>query len=203
MQTSQTFAQKASLERTPTNKNRLGMGLFLASETIFFLILILSFIYFRGSWISGTGPNPADNLDVPVTGLFSLALFSSSGTLWFAERSLKRGNQSRFRTGLLLTVLLGATFLIGQGLEYAHLFSKQVTISQNLFGTTFFTLTGLHGFHVFVGLVMLTILLGLSLTGGTKVPRAGAVETIALYWHFVDLVWVFIFSIVYLWTLAL
>lgn len=185
------------------DKNKLGIGLFLASETVFFLILILAFIYFRGVWSNGPGPNPADHLNPLVTGLFSLALFSSSGTVWFAERSAARGNHTYQLGGLLLTILLGIIFLVGQGIEYANLFRSQVTISQNLFGTTFFTLTGFHALHVIVGLLMLAIVLGLSVKDGQKSTHQKSVAPIALYWHFVDIVWVVIFSVIYLSTLLL
>jgi heme/copper-type cytochrome/quinol oxidase subunit 3 len=185
------------------DKNKLGVLLFLASEAIFFLILILSFIYFRDSWINEPSPNPGGNLNILFTGIFSIALWGSSGTVWFAERSSKHGNSLLLKLGLAATIILGATFLIGQGLEYDRLLQMNVTISQNLFGTTFFTLTGFHGFHVLIGLTILTILLGLTLAGGPNAPGANAVGAVALYWHFVDLVWVVIFSIVYVWTLVL
>ena len=97
-----------------------------------------------------------------------------------------------------VTILLGAIFLFGQGMEWSALIKKNVTISSGLFGTTFFTLTGFHGFHVFVGLIMLSVLLGLALAGDFRNQQSSAVETVSLYWHFVDAVWIVIFSIVYL-----
>ena len=142
-------------------------------------------------------------VDIYFTGIFSVLLWSSSGTVWFAERSSKRGNSSLLKLGLVATIALGAAFLVGQGIEYASLLRSNVTIRQNLFGTTFFTLTGFHGFHVLVGLTILSVLLGLILAGGPDAPGANAVGTVALYWHFVDIVWVVIFSIVYIWTFVL
>ena len=100
---------------------------------------------------------------------------------------------------LLITILLGVTFLAGQGIEYADLLTHHVTISRDLFGSTFFTLTGFHGLHVFVGLLLLTLLLLLFVFGRKSKPALPGVESIAYYWHFVDAVWVVIFSIVYLW----
>ncbi len=185
------------------DKNKLGVGLFLASESVFFILLILSFIYFRSTWLTATGPNPADHLKPLTTGLFSLALLSSSGTIWFAERSAKRGRRSALLIGLLLTIALGITFLFGQGLEYADLLRSRVTISQNLFGTTFFTLTGFHALHVLVGLTMIAILFGISLLRKNNVTSEKSISSIALYWHFVDLVWVVIFSVVYIGTVLL
>lgn len=184
-------------------KNKLAVGLFLASESVFFIILILSFVYFRGAWLHGSGPNPADHLKPLTTGLFSLALISSSGTVWFAERSARRGQRGAWLAGLGATIALGIVFLIGQGLEYADLIRSKVTISQNLFGTTFFTLTGFHALHVIAGLSMLSILLGVSLLRTGKSTPQRALGSIALYWHFVDAVWIVIFSIVYIGTVVL
>jgi heme/copper-type cytochrome/quinol oxidase subunit 3 len=194
-------ARRNELENS--NINRTGVALFLLSETVFFLILILSFIYFRRFWWSGTASDPSTHLEPIVTGFFSLALFASSGTAIFAELNIRRGNWKIGKLALALTIILGLTFLVGQGREYALLFGDQVVISNSLFGTTFFTLTGFHGMHVFVGLVMLSILLALSLSSSQRIPTTGAVSSIALYWHFVDAVWVFIFSVVYIWTFLL
>jgi heme/copper-type cytochrome/quinol oxidase subunit 3 len=182
------------------DRNRMGMMLFLASESVFFLILILAFIYYRSLWNQNSGPNPANQLNLLTTGLFSIALLSSSGAILFAEKRLATKNYREFTLGLLLTVILGDIFLIGQGIEYAHLFQDKITISQNLFGTTFFTLTGFHGLHVFVGLIMISILSVLSLRQEQHPVSASSVQAISLYWHFVDAVWVVIFSVVYLWT---
>jgi heme/copper-type cytochrome/quinol oxidase subunit 3 len=185
------------------NINRTGVALFLLSESVFFLILILSFIYFRRFWWSGTVTDPSRNLEPLVTGFFSLALLASSGTAIFAERNIQRGNWKIGKLALALTIILGFTFLFGQGREYALLIDKQVVINNSLFGTTFFTLTGFHGMHVFIGLVMLSILLVLSFASGRRVPTSGAIASVALYWHFVDAVWVVIFSVVYIWTFLL
>ncbi|HBY95971.1 MAG TPA: heme-copper oxidase subunit III [Chloroflexi bacterium] len=178
-------------------KNKLGMLLFIASEAVFFILLILAYIYFRGSV---TGPTAASSLDIGRTAIFTVFLLSSSPTVWLAERSLKQGEQRRLWVWLLVTVVFGAVFLLGQASEYAHLFAENITMSRNLFGTTFFTLTGFHGFHVLIGLVALAILLGFAVSGEFQESHSAAVETVALYWHFVDVVWIVIFSVVYLWT---
>ena len=181
-------------------KTKLGMIAFLASEAFFFGALILAYIYYNAGPI--TGPNAANSLDPLTAGIFTLCLIASSGTLWLAERNIAQRNQSGVRLWLLATVVLGAIFLLGQGREYLHLIGENVTISRNLFGTTFFTLTGFHGLHVFSGLVALAILAGLALAGAFQGPHSIAVETIGIYWHFVDVVWIVIFAIIYLWPLV-
>jgi heme/copper-type cytochrome/quinol oxidase subunit 3 len=171
------------------------MILFVASESIFFLLLILAYVNFHKS----TGATAAAMLDPYKTGVFSIALLSSSVTLWLAEVSQKKENTSGLGWWLFATVVLGAIFLTGQGLEYANLIQHNVTISQDLFGSTFFTLTGFHGLHVFLGLLLLASMLGLVVWGRKDEPSHSGVQSIAVYWHFVDAVWVIIFSIVYLW----
>jgi heme/copper-type cytochrome/quinol oxidase subunit 3 len=178
-------------------KNKMGMVLFICSEAIFFGLLVLAYAYFRNA--SASGPTASDSLDPKVTGLVSLFLFSSSFTIWQAGKSLKAKRHGRLSAWLLTTIVLGAVFLAGQGLEWKHLIDQGATVSRNLFGTTFFTLTGFHGLHVLIGLVALTILLGLTLAGDFRGPQSAAIETISLYWHFVDAVWVVIFGVVYLW----
>lgn len=179
------------------DKNRLGMILFIGSESIFFLLLILAYAYFRT--IPEAGPSASSSLDPLLTGIFSLFLFTSSLTIWLADRNMRQGNQKGFIFWQVITILFGMTFLSGQGYEWRDLILNGTNISSNLFGTTFFTLTGFHGLHVIIGLIMLSILLGMALTGKISTPRsAGGVETISLYWHFVDAVWVIIFSLIYL-----
>lgn len=185
-------------------KSKLGMGLFIASEATFFLFLILAYVYFRRSVTAG--PTAANSLDPLKTGIYTIFLLASSLTVWLAGRSLQRGSSRMLRVWLLVTVALGAIFLFGQGREYARLLSLDVTVSRNLFGTTFFTLTGFHGFHVMVGVIALAVLLGLAVAGQFigegKERRAEAVEAISMYWHFIDAVWVVIFAVVYLWVLV-
>jgi len=172
----------------------LGMILFIASESIFFLLLVLAYVNFHKT----TGQEAAAMLDPVKTGLFSIALISSSFTLWMAEKSRPK-NKGLFRLWLFATVVLGAIFLTGQMMEYGKLITHKLTISRDLFGSTFFTLTGFHGLHVFIGLVLLSVLLGLALKGRQNEPPEPGVQSVAIYWHFVDAVWIVIFSIVYLW----
>ena len=175
-------------------KNKLGIILFIISEANFFLMLILAYVYYHRE-SSGT----ADRfLEPGKTGINTIILLSSSLAIWPAERSFRKENEKGFHSWLLVTIILGVVFLFGQGIEWSGLFNQGITISGGLFGTTFFTLTGFHGFHVFVGLVMLTILLGLAITGNIKGNKSTAVESVSLYWHFVDVVWIVVFTVVYL-----
>jgi heme/copper-type cytochrome/quinol oxidase subunit 3 len=178
------------MEMTPA---RMLMLFFISSESIFFVSLIVMYSVYSFHFSSS-------QLDIPRTFWFSLALFASSGTMIFAEKFLHAGNKRGFITLLIATIALGAIFLAGQLTEYIKLYGDGTKInSAGEFGTTFFTLTGFHGFHVFVGLVALTsiLILGRDWKPGHETP----VRSVGYYWHFVDGVWVFIFSIVYLRTL--
>jgi heme/copper-type cytochrome/quinol oxidase subunit 3 len=178
-------------------KNKLGVGIFILSEANFFLMLILTYLYFNGTG-AVTGPTAATGLQLTKAGVYTLLLLASSLTFWWAEKNLKQGRQAIFRIWLFVTAVLGAVFLFGQGREWAYLINENVTINRNLFGTTFFTLTGFHGFHVLIGLLAIAILLGLALAGDFKDRRTAAVAAVSLYWHFVDAVWIVIFFVVYL-----
>ncbi|MBU6455016.1 MAG: heme-copper oxidase subunit III [Cyanobacteria bacterium REEB67] len=194
-------------KQSPIDRTILGMILFVASESIFFLLLLLAYVNFH----KDTGAQAAALLDPIKTGMFSVALFSSSFTLMLAEKAREKASENGAERNqaekksvlvnvwLLVTVVLGAVFLTGQGLEYAGLLTHNVTISRDMFGSSFFTLTGFHGFHVFIGLVLLTVLLCLSAFGRNNEPTIPCMKSIAIYWHFVDVVWIVIFSVVYLW----
>ena len=194
--------EKTTFRLERMDPNKLGMLLFLGGEVVFFGCLIIAYIYFRGQWDRTGGPT-ADVLPVGATSFFTVALLSSSVTIWLAERSLRRGNPTMMRWWLFATVALGVLFLLGQVREYLNLFDEGITIRTGLFGTTFFTLTGFHGLHVFGGLIMLAILFWLALAGGRtfRSHHSAALESVSLYWHFVDVVWIAVFSIVYLWAL--
>lgn len=180
-----------------SDENRLAMILFLISEGAFFVFLIIAYVYFHGS--DEAGPNAMNSLHPLTTGVFTVALLASSFTMWRAEKSHARGQFGSFRNWLAVTIALGAIFMVGQGREYFLLYRSNVTVSRNVFGSSFFTLTGFHGLHVVFGIIALGILLGLAFKGSEKL-RESPVRTIALYWHFVDWVWLVIFSIVYLWA---
>ena len=140
------------------------MKLVIGTEGMFFLSLIMAFVYL--TYVSGFEPGQQQALDIKSTGIFSLFLFSSSGTFWLAEKNYNEGNMKRLKMWLIATILLGVVFLFGQGKEYFHLIEMQkITLSSSLFGTSFYTLTGFHGFHVFVGLIILSIVLWLTFSG--------------------------------------
>jgi heme/copper-type cytochrome/quinol oxidase subunit 3 len=177
-------------------RNKMGMLFFVASESVFFLLLITNYIFYNHPGDSAA--SGAQALHPLKSGVFSLALLSSSVTMHMAGSSAQRKLYRRVGLWLAGTLALGIVFLVGQGAEYVQLLREHVTISRNLFGTTFFTLTGFHGLHVFLGLLMLAILLGLAVVGRGREPTGPAVDAVSIYWHFVDAVWIVIFSVIYL-----
>jgi heme/copper-type cytochrome/quinol oxidase subunit 3 len=180
------------------NKIRLSMLLFVASETVFFILLIIAYVVYHA-----TSPSAADAsryLDIPKTAVFTACLISSSFTMRRAGLRFRAGGRRPALAWLLATMALGTAFLAGQASEYASLIGNAVTLNRDLFGTTFFTLTGFHGLHVFIGLVMLGSLFGIELKRRVGGPSQ-AVEGVSIYWHFVDAVWMVIFPVVYLWVL--
>jgi len=160
---------------TPAERRpRLGMILFILSEALFFLMLVLGWVWFHDR----SGPEASRVLHPGTTAVFSVFLFASSGTILGASNRVRDGKKTGLRLRLGLTIVLGLTFLVGQGFEYADLLGRGVDVAGGLFGTTFFTLTGFHGLHVLVGLLTLSILLGLSLADRLRGRHAG-VGTIA------------------------
>jgi heme/copper-type cytochrome/quinol oxidase subunit 3 len=178
------------------DKNKVLVTSLIASETGFFVILIFAYVFYN--FTPSSGPTAASVLDAKTTGGFTVCLLSSSLTLAMAERALHRKQRRPAAAWLAITVLLGVVFLAGQAREYLELWTSGVTVSRNLFATTFFTLTGFHGLHVFIGLVALATLLGLILRGDFDRRPSSALVAAGYYWHFVDVVWIVVFSIVYL-----
>ena len=167
----------------------------IVAESAIFLIFVIAYVYYIGRSVSG--PTPRQVLDVPVFN--TVCLLSSSFTLWLAERALKKGLMRAFSGWWGLTALLGAIFLVGTGLEWRTLIYRDgLTIGANLFGTTFYSLVGLHASHVIVGLLMLSTVLVFALSGKLKQEHAPRIEVLSLYWHFVDAVWVVVFTVVYI-----
>jgi cytochrome c oxidase subunit 1/cytochrome c oxidase subunit I+III len=189
---------KPTPERT-FDKGAVAVWCFIASEAGFFLILIIAYVFFNfGTGPDAAGPSAATVLDVKKTGAFTACLFASSFTLWRSEKSLDRKQHGAAARWLFVTIALGAVFLVGQGSEYLGLYHRGVGVATNLFATTFFTLTGFHGLHVTAGLFALMIALGLALAGDFRRRSPSLLRSVGLYWHFVDVVWLVVFSVVYL-----
>jgi cytochrome c oxidase subunit I len=181
------------------DKSVVAVWSFIASEAAFFLILIIAYVFFNlGGGPATLGPSAASVLDVPKTGVFTACLFASSFTLWMSEKNLERQAHAAAARWLVATVALGAVFLVGQGSEYVGLFHRGMGVATNLFATTFFTLTGFHGLHVTMGLIALLVVLGLLLAGDFRGRQSSLLRAVGLYWHFVDVVWLVVFSLVYL-----
>lgn len=167
----------------------------IIGESAIFTIFVVAYLYYLGKSLHG--PTPAQILEVPW--LNSICLLSSSLTIWRSERAIAVGRIGRFVAWWMATIALGLIFLAGTATEWRKLIYRDgLTIHTNLFGTTFYSLVGLHATHVVVGLLMLTIVLAIALTGKVKVEHAEKVKVLALYWHFVDAVWVVVFTVVYI-----
>jgi cytochrome c oxidase subunit III len=166
----------------------------IAAEAAIFTIFIVAYIYYLGK--SLTGPQPGDVLQVPV--FFTICLLSSSLPIHFAGRALRAGSVRAFTLRWFLTIALGAAFLAGTAREWQRLiYDEGLTIRTNLFGTTYYSLVGLHAFHVTVGLIALSAVLLFALLGHVRQEHAYPVDVLSLYWHFVDAVWVVVFLVVY------
>jgi heme/copper-type cytochrome/quinol oxidase subunit 3 len=181
---------------TGLDNRKLLMWLFLASDCMFFGSLIGTFMTYKGR--SLIGPSPHEIFDIPYTSVSAFVLLMSSLTMVLALAAIQRGDHLRLRIWLLATAFFGMTFIGGQVYEFTEFYREGLHLGTNLFGTTFFVLTGLHGAHVTIGIVWLLSLWGRSMQGGLPQERHEAVEIAGLYWHFVDVVWIFIFTAIYL-----
>jgi cytochrome c oxidase subunit III len=177
------------------SRGRVGMFGLIAAEAAIFTIFVVAYIFYTGK--SLTGPTPQNVLAAPI--FFSICLLSSSVTIHLAVKALRQGNVSVFSRWWLATITLGAIFIYGTGTEWHRLiYRERLTISTNLFGTTYYSLVGLHGFHVVVGLLCLASVMAFALLGRVKQKDAYRVDVLSLYWHFVDAVWVVVFTVVYI-----
>ena len=174
---------------------RVGMFGLIAAESAIFTIFVVAYLYYIGK--SLTGPQPRDVLHVPI--LLTICLLSSSLTIHLAVKALRTGSVGPFVLFWLLTAVLGAVFLTGTAFEWRRLiYQDGLTIRTNLFGTTYYSLVGLHAFHVTVGLIALSVVLLFAVLGYVRREHAESVDALSLYWHFVDAVWVVVFTVVYL-----
>ena len=170
------------------------MASLIIAESAIFTIFIVAYLFYVGK--SLTGPTPREVLETPI--FFTICLLSSSLTIHYAGKFLDKGKRGAFLGLWSLTILLGGLFLFGTGQEWHRLiYEHGLTISTNLFGTTYYSLVGLHAFHVTVGMIMLVIVAILAFAGKVGREHSRRVEVLSLYWHFVDAVWVVVFTVVY------
>src|SRR5947209_1657392 len=183
---------------------KLGIWVFLSSEALFFGSFISTYLIFRGRDVAVAKalhqpiPHPKDLFDIPFTSCTSFILLMSSLTMVLALAAIQRGDHRRLRVWILATALFGLTFIAGQVYEFTNFYREGLKLSTGTFGSTFFVMTGLHGAHVTVGIFWLLSLYQRSMQGKLGTDRAEAVEVAGLYWHFVDIVWIVIFTVVYL-----
>jgi len=176
------------------DRGKVAMACLIIAESAIFTIFVVAYLFYVGK--SLTGPTPREVLETPI--FFTICLLSSSLTVHFAGKFLERGKRGAFLGWWLLTIVLGGLFLFGTGKEWHRLiYEHGLTISTNLFGTTYYSLVGLHAFHVTAGLVMLAIVLLFGLAGRVGADQSPRIEVLSLYWHFVDAVWVVVFTVVY------
>ncbi|MGI8769854.1 MAG: cytochrome c oxidase subunit 3 [Acidobacteriaceae bacterium] len=179
----------------PPYKGTVGILTLITGEVALFSIFVVAYIYYIGK--STYGPTPRQVLETPV--FYTICLLSSSLTIWLAERALAKQSMQAFSAWWGATIALAAIFLYGTAREWQKLITvDHLTISTNLFGTTFYSLVGLHATHVVVGMLMMLTVLLFSITGHLHHEHARKVETLSLYWHFVDAVWIVVFTVVYI-----
>ena len=176
-------------------RGKVGMACLIAAESAIFTIFVVAYLFYAGK--SLTGPTPREVLETPI--FYTICLLSSSLTIHFASRFLERGKRGGFLGLWFLTIILGCLFLYGTGQEWHRLiYELGLTISTNVFGTTYYSLVGLHAFHVTAGLILLSIVLFFGLADRVGPEQSARVEVLSLYWHFVDGVWVVVFTVVYI-----
>jgi cytochrome c oxidase subunit 3 len=176
------------------SRGKVAMAGLIIAESAIFTIFVVAYLFYLGK--STTGPTPREVLETPI--FYTICLLSSSLTIHLAAKSLERDYIRLFLGLWLLTIALGGLFLYGTAQEWHRLiYEHGLTISTNLFGTTYYSLVGLHGFHVTAGLIMLLIVAVFALSGRVGVKQSGRIEVLSMYWHFVDAVWVVVFTVVY------
>ena|SRR5215813_5795574 len=184
-----------SIEWSLPSRRKIGVIGLILTESALFTIFVTAYLFYIGK--SATGPYPKEVLELPI--LATICLLSSSLTVVLAEHAFRRENTKGFQLWWLITILLAAVFLGSTAFEWQRLIIKDhLTISTNLFGTTYYSLVGLHATHVIVGLILLVLVLILSLRGYVRRANAEHVEMLSWYWHFVDGVWVVVFTVVYI-----
>jgi|SRR6201987_1597762 cytochrome c oxidase subunit III len=176
-------------------RGKVGMACLIIAESAIFTIFVVAYLFYIGK--SLTGPTPSEVLETPI--FFTICLLSSSLTVHYAGKSVARGRRGAFLSLWWLTIVLGGLFLFGTGREWQRLiYEHGLTISTNLFGTTYYSLVGLHAFHVTAGLIMLLTVAIFAFAGRVGREQSQRIEVLSLYWHFVDAVWVVVFTVVYI-----
>src|SRR5579864_3187891 len=185
---------EARIEWDRPERGRVGMLSLIAAEAAIFTIFVVAYLFYVGKSLAG--PMPKDVLSAPI--FYTICLLSSSLTIHLAAKFLRRGSVQSFGILWLATIALGATFMYGTATEWRRLiYHEGLTISTNLFGTTYYSLVGLHGFHVVVGLASLSLVMALKFLGKVRAEHAERIDVLSLYWHFVDAVWIVVFTVVY------
>ena len=182
------------------DNRKLGMWIFLASECLLFGTLIFTFLLYRNKGLEG--PTPQEILDIPVTTISTFVLLMSSFSVVLALHAIQTGNIKSFQRWILTTAIGGIVFLGFQTYEFTVFVEEGLGLTTSVFASSFFMLTGTHGFHVAIGVIWLLALYFSSLRGGLSVDGALKVDTMALYWHFVDVIWIVIFTVVYLFAVV-
>jgi len=187
------FPQTSATWSLP-DRGKVAMAGLIIAESAIFTIFVVAYLFYVGKSISG--PTPREVLEIPI--FYTICLLSSSLTIHLAAKSLARDRVGAFLGLWVLTIVLGSTFMYGTGQEWHRLiYEHGLTISTNLFGTTYYSLVGLHAFHVTAGLVMLSMVAIFAMAGRVQVEQSRRVEVLSMYWHFVDAVWVVVFTVVY------
>ncbi len=181
---------------TGLSNNKLAMWLFLGSECLLFGGLISTYMLYRGRHVKGPGPDQV--FSIPYTSVSSFVLLMSSLTMVLAVAEAQKKNIDKAKLWMTVTAVLGATFVGGQIFEFTEFYRKGLGYTTSLFGSSFYTLTGFHGVHVTVGIIMLMAVVGMLRVDKVPGDKAEVIELVGLYWHFVDVVWILIFTLVYL-----
>lgn len=193
--TADTTIENSTLPPEFPERGIIGIFGLIAAESAIFAIFVVAYLFYLGKSVNG--PTPKEVLDAPI--FYTICLLSSSLTIHLAVKRLRQGNAFAFAICWLATIALGGAFLWGTGSEWHRLiYEKGLTIHTNLFGTTYYSLVGLHGFHVTVGLILLSIVMVLALMGSVTQQHVTRLDVLSLYWHFVDTVWVVVFTVVYI-----
>jgi cytochrome c oxidase subunit III len=191
--TSTSFPDTAAAWHLPS-RGKVAMASLIVAESAIFTIFVVAYLFYLGKSI--TGPTPSEVLETPI--FYTICLLSSSLTIHLAAKSLERDYIRLFLALWMLTIALGSLFLYGTAEEWHRLiYEHGLTISTNLFGTAYYSLVGLHAFHVTAGLIMLSLVAIFGFTGRMEVRQSDRVAVLSMYWHFVDAVWVVVFTVVY------